>query len=98
MKGTLKKIHSPGNFPWYRMRGESTYILMTEPAFRCPHWTRICTDEPLGLSKCLWRRQELNTENDTVQNLFFSNNSLLASMASFSSGPCQVKGPQALLF
>ena len=55
-------------------------ILMNEPAFRWPHWARIRTDEPLELSKRLWRRQELNSKNEMVQILFFSD--YLASIVS----------------
>ena len=50
-------------------------ILVNEPAFR---WPRIGMDEPLELRKRLWKRQELNTENELVQILIFSNNSLFA--------------------
>ena len=71
---------------------------MNEPAFRWPHWACIRTDELLELSNRLRRRQELNIENETISEiLFFSNNSLLASTASFSYGPSQVKGPRVLL-
>ena len=59
------------------------YIVMNEPAFRWFHWVRIRADEALEL----WRRQELATENEMAQTLILSNNSLLASMALFSSGP-----------
>ena len=51
-------------------------ILMTEPAFRWPYWARIRANEPLELSKHMWRRQELNSENEMVQILLFSNISL----------------------
>ena len=73
-------------------------ILMTEPAFRWPYWARICAMNPWNLASTCGGGRNWLLKMRWYKFYSFLILHHLASMASFSSGSCQVKGPQAPLF